>query len=288
MLTFYLNVIVGGLLIGVVYALIALGLNIIFGVMRVVNFAHGEMVVAGMYIGFVLWSVLAIPPIAAVPITAVICFALGYALQRLLINDFLQRPQSVQFIVFIGIALFITGIHSVLFGPDPHNITSASTFAVLQLGPLSLDQTRVQAAAVAVVVIVAVSLFLQRTSIGLAIRAAADNQTGAHAVGLRIKSTFAITAGIGVACAGIAGTLISPMFGAQPFVAVEFTLLAFITVIVGGLGSLRGALVGGILIGLSESVAALALSPSLKSIVSYALLFVVILVRPQGLFGKAA
>lgn len=287
MLTFYLNVIVGGLLIGIVYALIALGLNIIFGVMRIVNFAHGEMVVAGMYIGYLLWHFLALPPIAAAPIAAIICFVFGYGLQKLLINDFLSRPQSTQFIVFIGVALFITGVHAIAFGPDPHNITSASTFDVLKIGFLSLDRTRVEAAIGAILVIAGVSVFLQKTSIGLAIRAAADNQIGARVVGLKIQTTFAVTAGIGVACAGIAGILISPMFGAQPFLAGEFTLLAFITVIVGGLGSLRGALVGGIMIGLSESVAALLLSPSVKSIVSYALLFVIILVRPQGLFGKA-
>ncbi len=288
MISFYLNVLISGLLIGVVYALIALGLNIVFGVMRIVNFAHGEMVIAGMYIGYVLWLFLGIPPIAAAPIAGVICFIFGYALQKLLINDFLSRPQSAQFIIFIGIALFITGLHAISFGPEPKNITSASTFGVITIGPLSLDQTRSEAAAAALVVIALIAIFLQKSSIGLAIRAAADNQIGARAIGLKIQTTFAITAGIGIACAGVAGALISPMFGAQPFLAAEFTLLAFITVIVGGLGSLRGALVGGVLIGLSESVAALMLNPPIKSIVSYALLFVVILVRPQGLFGKAA
>jgi branched-chain amino acid transport system permease protein len=283
----YLNVIVGGLLIGVVYALIALGLTIMFGVMRIVNFAHGEMVVVGMYIGYMCWYWLGLPPLLAMPIAALLSFLLGYGLQRYLVSDFMSRPQYTQFILFIGIALLITGLHAMAFGPDPQNITDSSTFEVIRIGVLNLDLSRLQAATAAFAVIALLGAFLWLTPTGLAIRAAADNQIGAAAVGLRISDTFAITAGIGVACAGAAGSLIAPMFGAQPYLAAEFTLLAFITVIVGGVGSLRGALVGGLLIGVSESVAALVLSPSMKTMFSYALLFVIILLRPEGLFGTA-
>jgi branched-chain amino acid transport system permease protein len=221
------------------------------------------------------------------PIAALLSFGFGYALQRYLVTDFMARPQHAQFILFIGLALLITGLHAVAFGPDPRSITDPSTFEVVRIGFLNLDLSRLQASGAALLVIVLLSAFLQLAPVGIAIRAAADNQIGAAVVGIRIPDTFAITSGIGVACAGAAGALVSPMFGPHPFLAAEFTLLAFITVIVGGIGSLRGALVGGILIGVSESVAALVLAPSLKTMFSYALLFMIILFRPEGLFGSS-
>lgn len=285
MMELHANTLAGGLLIGIIYGLIAFGLSIMFGVMRVVNFAHGEMVVAGMYVGYLSWEVLGVAPLYAVPFSVALSFVFGYALQRFLVNDFMLRPQHTQFTLFIGIALLITGFHAVAFGADPRGVDAPISLQVLRAGPLNFDIARVQAAVAALVMIVLLTLFLNLSPIGLAIRAAADNQAGAKVIGIRIPTVFAVTAGIGVACAGAAGTLISPMFAANPYLAAEFTLLAFITVIVGGLGSLRGALVGGVLIGMAESSAALIFHPSMKTMFSFALLFVVMLVRPQGLFG---
>lgn len=287
MLTFYLNVLAGGLMIGIVYALIALGLTIMFGVMRIVNFAHGEMVVIGMYLGYLCWYELGVTPLLSMPIAAMACFIFGYALQHFLVSDFLARPQYSQFILFIGLALLITGLHAMIYGSDPLSITDPITFEVVRIGPLNLDLARFQAATAAVVLIMLLGVFLQVSPAGLSMRAAADNLVGAAAAGLRINRTFAIASGISVATAGAAGALVAPMFGAQPYLAGEFTLIAFITVIIGGIGSLRGALVGGILIGLSESVAALLLNPSMKTMFSYALLFAIILLRPEGLFGNS-
>ncbi len=283
-----LNVLAGGLLMGVVYALIASGLTIIFGVMRIVNFAHGEMVVAGMYVGYLLQQYAGLPLFAAAAVAAAAMFVAGYLLQRLLINRFIARPQHVQFILFIALALIITGLHLVLFGPDSRSVFSAAGFATVEIGPLRLDLSRVEASAAAAVILVALMLFLRLSDTGQAIRAAADNRLGGLAIGLRIPQIFAITAGLGIACAGAAGALVSPLFDTQPFLAVDFTLAAFIIVIIGGLGSLPGALIGGILIGLSEAVAALVFDPAMKSMVSYALLIAVILLRPQGLFGEKA
>jgi branched-chain amino acid transport system permease protein len=281
----YLNAIVGGVLMGVVYALIATGLTIIFGVMRIVNFAHGEMVVAGMYIGYLCQKWLGLPAMPAALVAAIIMFAFGYALQLFVVNRFIQRPQHAQFILFIGFALAITGLHLMIFGADSRSVDSTAGFDTVSLGPLRLDLVRLQAALCAAVVMAVLAAFLRFSIFGQAIRAAADNLTGAAAIGLRIPRVFAITSGIGVACAGVAGALITPIFDTQPFLAVDFTLLAFITVIVGGLGSLSGALLGGILIGASESIAALLIAPAMKSLFSYALLLLVILLRPQGLFG---
>jgi branched-chain amino acid transport system permease protein len=174
----------------------------------------------------------------------------------------------------------------VLFGPDPRSIQSADSLRSYVVGPFRLDVVRTQAALGALALIGVLMLFLQRSTLGRSIRAAADNLVGAEVIGIRIRNVYAITAGIGMACAGAAGALISPMFDAQPFLATDFTLIAFIIVIVGGLGSLTGALLGGVLIGLAEAVAAVAISPALKTTFSYALLVLVLLWRPNGLFGE--
>ena len=286
MIDFYLNVIAGGLLIGVVYALIALGLTIIFGVVRVVNFAHGEMVVIGMYVGYWLWSVTHLPMWMLAPAAGAVLFVIGYGLQWGVVSMFIDRPQHVQFILFIAFALVITGLHLVLFGPDSYAIQDPIIMQSYTLGPLRLDKVRAQAALAAILIIAGLIAFLRHSAIGRAIRAAADNLVGARVIGIKVRRVDAITAGIGMACAGAAGALIAPMFDAQPFLATDFTLIAFIIVIVGGLGSLTGALVGGMLIGVAEATAALAFSPALKTVFSYGLLVVVLLLRPNGLFGE--
>lgn len=286
-LDLYLNVIVSGVLNGIVYALIAIGLTIIFGVMRLVNFAHGEMVVIGMYLGYWSFELLGLPPLVTMPFAAAGLFVLGYALQRTVVNAFVARPHHAQFILYIAFALMITGLHVMLFGPDPRGIFSPASFETYDFLGLRLDATRVQAAAGAVVLIVLIVAFLERTTMGRSIRAAADNRVGAAVIGIRIPHVFAVTAGIGMACAGAAGALVAPLFDTHPFLAPEFTLLAFIVVIVGGLGSVVGALVGGILIGVAEGLAALTISPSMKSMFSYALLVLVLLLRPSGLLPAA-
>jgi branched-chain amino acid transport system permease protein len=273
-------------LIGIVYALIALGLTIIFGVMRIVNFAHGEMVVIGMYIGYGIWSVTKISPWMIAPAAALVLFVLGYMLQRSIVNAFIERPQHAQFILFISFALIITGLHLVLFGPDSRPIEMIESMQSYSVGSLRLDVVRSQAALTALALIAGLILFMRQSSFGRSIRAAADNLIGARVIGIRIRNVYAVTAGIGMACAGAAGALVAPIFDTQPFLATDFTLIAFIIVIVGGLGSLTGALLGGVMIGLSEALAALIFSPALKTVFSYALLTIVLIWRPNGLFGE--
>jgi branched-chain amino acid transport system permease protein len=282
----YANVILGGLLLGAVYALIATGLNIIFGVMRVVNFAHGEMVVVGMYVGYGAWKFLGMPVLGAAPLAALLLFALGYVFQRSVGNRFLSEPQHMQFILFIALGLVITGLHAVLFSPDPRSIQSPEGFTAWHLGFLRFDAAKTQAAAVALLLILALWSWLRYSLTGKAILAAASNPVGGKAIGIRIPHLFAVTAGIGAACAGTAGALVAPFFDTHPYLAAEFTLLAFITVIVGGLSSLPGALLGGLLIGVAEALAAYTVMPSMKSIFSYAVLILVILLRPAGLLGR--
>jgi len=279
------NVLVSGILMGLVYGLIALGLTIIFGVIRMVNFAHGAMVVFGLYIGYCTGLWWGFPVVAAAAIAGVVMFAFGYLLEVLVVKRFVTRPHHIQFILFIGISLLFVGLQLITFGPDPRPSVSELSFKTISIANLRLDLARLQAATAAAVLIVALGAFLRFSSFGRFIRAAADNRLGGLVVGLPIPRIYAITFGIGAACAGIAGALISPLFDAQPFLAVDFTLLAFVTVIIGGLGSFTGALLGGLTIGITEAVAALLFAPSMKAALSYGLLIVVLLFRPRGFLG---
>ena len=282
----YLNVAVGGVLTGLVYGLMALGLSVIFGVVRVVNFAHGEMMTIAMYIALTLFTAFHLDPLVMlVPIAAVL-FVFGYALQAGLINIFITRPEHSQFLLLIAIAIIIVNTLLIIFGPDSQNVQTAYSYESFQYGPLIIDATKLYAASAAIVVAAALFSFFRFTLIGTAIRACADNYTGAVVVGLDVKRLYALTFGIGAACVGAAGCMLLLIFDVTPSIGPAYTLLAFVIVITGGLGSMPGAIIGGVLIGLTEAVAGLLFTPSAKSMFAFAILVLVLLVRPQGIMGR--
>ena len=284
----YLNVAVGGLLTGLVYGLMALGLSVIFGVVRVVNFAHGEMMTIAMYIAIVLFSALHLDPlIMLVPISAVL-FCFGYALQAGVINPFITRPEHSQFLLLVAIAIIIINVLLIIFGPDAQSVQTSYSYDSFQVGKLIVDATKLYAAASALAVAVALYGFFQFTAIGTAIRACADNYTGALVVGLDVKHLYALTFGLGSACVGAAGVMLVLIVDVTPSLGPAYTLLAFVIVITGGLGSMPGALLGGVLIGLTEAMAGLIFTPSAKSMFAFAILVLVLLFRPQGIMGKKA
>jgi len=281
-----LQAIIKGLLTGMVYSLMALGLTVIFGVMRVVNFAHGEMMVVAMYLAVMSFALIGVDPmIALIPIAGIL-FAFGYGLQRTLINRFINVPEHMQFILMLSVAIILVNACLLLAGPDAQGVQLDYALDSFEIGALLIDKTRIYAAIGSLIIAFLLFLFFSRTRTGKAIRAAADNYTGALVVGLDVNRLYAITFGIGAACVGAAGALTIMLVQVQPFLALEYTLLAFTIVIIGGLGSLRGAIAGGLLIGVSEAVAGFLLEPSLKSVFSFGLLILVLLIRPQGLFGR--
>ncbi len=282
----FLNVAVGGILTGLVYGLMALGLSVIFGVMRVVNFAHGEMMTIAMYITVTLFTAFHLDPlIMLVPIAAVL-FAFGYVLQVRLINPFITRPDTSQFLLLVAVAIIIVNLLLIAFGPDARTVQTSYAYDSFQLGPLIVDATKLYAGLAAIVVAITLFAFFQYTRIGTAIRACADNHTGALVVGLDVKHLYALTFGIGTACVGAAGVMMVLIVDVTPALGPAYTLLAFVIVITGGLGSMPGALVGGVLIGLTEAMAGLLFTPSAKSMFSFAVLVLVLLFRPQGIMGK--
>ncbi|HEV3161329.1 MAG TPA: branched-chain amino acid ABC transporter permease [Xanthobacteraceae bacterium] len=282
----YLNVTVAGILTGLVYGLMALGLSVIFGVVRVVNFAHGEMMSIAMYLTVLLFSSLNLDPLVMlVPIAAVL-FAFGYALQAGLINPFISRPEHSQFLLLVALALIIVNTLLIVFGPDARTVQTAYTFDSFQVGVVIVDATKLYAGAAAIVVAALLFAFFRFAPLGKAIRACADNYTGALVVGLDVKRLYALTFGIGAACVGAAGVMMTLIVDVTPIIGPAYTLLAFVIVITGGLGSMAGALLGGLLIGVTEALAGLLFTPSAKSMFAFAILVLVLLFRPQGILGR--
>src|SRR6516165_5988482 len=284
----YFNVAVSGLLTGLVYGLMAVGLSVIFGVVRVVNFAHGEMMTIAMYLAIVLFSALGLDPLVMVVPLAGVLFVLGYAMQAGIINPFVHRPEHSQFILLVAVALIITNLLLIVFGPDARNVQTSYSLDSFAAGALIVDASKVYAAAATIAIAAALFAFFRFASLGKAILACADNYTGALVVGLDVKRLYALTFGLGAACVGAAGAMLVLLVDVTPALGPAYTLLAFIIVITGGLGSMPGALIGGVLIGLTEALAGLLFTPSAKSMFSFGLLVLVLLFRPQGLLGKRA
>jgi branched-chain amino acid transport system permease protein len=287
-LAIVLNVVIQGVLTGLVYGLMALGLSVIFGVVRVVNFAHGEFAVVAMYAAYLLFVTLGLDPLLSLFPIATVFFAVGFLLQMTLVNRFVGRSEHEQFILLVGLAIIIVNGLLMIFGPDARPTNLPYSLDSYVIGSLFIDKARVYSAIAALVVSAALFGFFRYTRTGTAIRACADNLTGAAVVGLNVKRLYAITFGIGFACVGAAGSLMVTIADASPSLSQAFTLLAFTIVIIGGLGSLTGALVGGLLIGVSEALASFFFAPSMKSMVSFALLVAVLVLRPQGLMGRRA
>jgi branched-chain amino acid transport system permease protein len=282
------NVVVAGILTGMVYGLMALGLSVIFGVVRVVNFAHGEMMTIAMYAAVVLFAQWQVDPfLAALPV-ALLFFGFGYALQSGLINRFIGRPEHSQFMLLVALAMIMINVMLMVFGPSARNVMVDYQLDSFELGALLLDKARVYAALAALATAAALFAFFRYTLTGKAIRACADNHLGAKVVGLNVGRYYALTFGLGSACVAVAGCLMVLLVDVTPVLGPAYTLLAFVIVIVGGLGSMGGALLGGVLIGLSEALAGLFIAPSAKSMFSFALLIAVLLLRPQGLLGRRA
>ena len=253
---------------------------------RVVNFAHGEMMTIAMYLAVVLFAAFGLDPLLMmIPIAAVL-FAFGYVMQIGLINPFISRPEHSQFMLLVAIALIIVNALLIIFGPDARNVQTSYAFDSFVIGPLIVDATKTYAGLAAIAVAAALFAFFRFAPIGKAIRACADNYTGALVVGLDVKRLYALTFGLGAACVGAAGSMLVLIIDVTPALGPAYTLLAFVIVITGGLGSMPGALIGGVLIGLTEAMAGLFFTPSAKSMFAFAILVLVLLFQPQGILGK--
>ncbi len=287
-LTLVAQGLLSGLLFGGVYSLMAVGLTLIFGVMRVVNFAHGDMMVWGMYLAWALAARAGVDPYLAFVVCAAALFVLGVLVQRGLVDRMLDAPHEMQILLMLGVALVLENTALALFGPEPARVRSVLSSATLWLGPIYVDVARLVTFGLAVGLTLALSAFLFHTELGRLIRAAADNTYGALVIGADVRRLYAVAFGVGAACVGAAGALVAPILPFQPSTGLSLSVTSFNIVIIGGMGSLVGAFVGGLLVSVAESLGAVFLKPSLKELFSFALLILILLVRPAGLFGRRA
>jgi len=280
-----LQLAINGLFVGGIYSLIAIGLSLIFGVMGIINFAHGQMLVWGMYISYWIFMLLGIQPYFALPISMAALYLMGFFTQKLVVSRILDYPEGIQVLPLIGLGLILENVALLLWGPDNRSPQTSLSLSTFWLGDLMIDVPRVIACGIALVVTLLLFLFLKKTDTGKEIRAAADNRLGARLVGIEVSRIYNVSFGIGIACVGAAGALLLPLMPVSPHIGHEFTMTAFIIVILGGLGSMAGAMAGGVIIGLAESLGTLFVPASMKQGISLVLLVVIMLIRPTGLFG---
>jgi branched-chain amino acid transport system permease protein len=283
--TLALQLAVQGVLLGGIYGLIAVGLSLIFGVMGVINFAHGPMMVMGMYIAYWILVLLGLDPYISVVLVAGAIFLLGYLIQSSVVNRILDYPEAMQVLPLVAIGLILENAALLFWGPDHRSPKTALGLATLDLGDIMIDVSRFLAFGLAIVITAAIFLFLKRSDLGKSIRAAADNRVGAVLVGIRVDRINSLSFALGAATTGAAGALLIPLMPVSPHLGHDFTMTAFVVVILGGLGNLLGALLGGLILGVAESLSTLFVPATLKQVVSFGLLVLIMLFRPQGLFG---
>ncbi|HTK93417.1 MAG TPA: branched-chain amino acid ABC transporter permease [Verrucomicrobiae bacterium] len=282
-----LQAVVSGLLLGGVYGLVASGLTLIFGVLRIINFAHGAVMMLGMYASYWLWVWLGVDPYLSVLLTAPAFFVLGMGIQRLVIEPNRQAAEHNQLLLTLGLALFLENLALVLWQGDFRTLRVPYANASFVIGDALVEVSRLVAAGGAVLIALALFVFLRRTDVGKAIRALAEEREGAMLVGIDVARIRSVAFGIGSACVAVAGALITPFFYIAPDVGESFNLMAFVVVVLGGMGNFIGALLGGLIVGLAESLGAALLPGSLKQLVVFVIFVLVLLFRPEGLFGGA-
>ena len=284
-LTLVLQLALQGFLMGGVYGLIALGLSLIFGVMKVINFAHGEMMVFAMFLSITLLLWGGLDPYLSLVIVAAVMFGVGYAVQRVFVNRILDLPEAMQVLVLVGLGIIFENGTLMIWGGSDLSPKTSLALSSFRWGPVTVDVPRLIAFILAIVITLAVLLFLKKTNIGKSIRAAADNRYGALIIGAHINRIYGICFGIGAACVGAAGALLVPLMPAKATMGAPYTMVSFVIVILGGMGSLIGALIGGLIVGVAESLGTVFLPSSMKQVVSFTIMIVILLFRPQGLFG---
>ena len=280
--------ILGGLTTGAVYALIALGLTLIYGVLHIINFAHGAALMVALYAVYLLKTQAGIDPYLALPIVVPGMFALGYALQRVIINRAAHGKDENILLVTLGLSIVLENLALMAFKSDTRTIETPYTLTTVAIGPAFIALPKLVAFGGALVASALLLWIVARTDLGRAIRAVAKEKQGAKLMGIDVDHVYAMSFGIGLACLGAAACFLLPAYYVNPQVGSGFVLVAFTIVVLGGMGSFAGALLGGLLIGVVESLCGLFLGESLGQIGIFVIFIAVLLFRPQGLFGARA
>lgn len=280
----FINVLIVGVLLGGIYSLASVGLNLIFGVIRIVNFAQGEFLMLGMYATYALFVLLRLDPYLAVFIVCPLLFAFGAIVQRLVLQPLQNEPMMQVFATF-GLLIFLENVVLTVTRGASLSVRIDLASLTIPVGTMQVSVVRLIALAAATAVVIGLQMLLARTLIGKAIRAVAQDRKAARLMGIDVERTYVITFGIGAALTGLAGVLLTPIYTLQPQIGANFIVAAFAVVVLGGLGSVTGAYIGGFIVGITESFAGFYLDPALKHAVWFMVFIVMLIVRPSGLFG---
>jgi branched-chain amino acid transport system permease protein len=280
-----LNVLVFGLLLGGIYGLVSMGLNLIFGVIRIVNFAQGELVMLGMYATYVAWHQWGLSPYLSVWLVAPLVGVLGMVIQKWVIQP-LQHESNMQIFATFGLLMLMQNLMLTITRGEALSVSDAMGAATWDLGDFKISMARLITFLATTLITFGLHLFLTRTLTGKSIRAVTQDKRAARAVGINVEKTFMLTFGIGAALTGLAGALLTPIYSITPSVGGNFILAAFAVVVLGGLGSVWGTYIGGLIVGIVESFAGYYIDPVLRSAVWFVIFLVVLIVRPSGLMGQ--
>ena len=283
----FAQTVVNGILLGGLYAIVGMGLAIIFGTMRIVNFAHGQFVMVGMYVSYALFSSMQIDPYLSLPISFAISFLLGVAVFRFSVLRIMQAPEMNQILLTAGIGLMLTNLSQMIFNTKQRTVNLAYGHDTLSLLGLQVNKAYLISFVFAALIGGALFWFILKTETGRAIRAIAQNQTAANLMGVDVRRVMTLVFGLGIGVAGAAGSLLLPMHYVDPSVGSAFSLLGFIIVVLGGMGSVLGAGLGGLLIGLISALAAYYLGQSYSNVLAYLVFLLVLLLKPSGLLGRS-
>ncbi len=278
--------IISGLLMGFIYALVAAGLSLIFGLMEIVNFAHGEFMMLSMYTAFWLYSLFGLDPLVSIPFCVAALFLVGVATHYGIIRRVLDAPMLVQLTATFGLAVFLRSAAQFLWTPDFRSIRDPIAAGRVEVMGIFLGVPQIVASLGCVLAFAALYLFINRTETGIALQATAQDRDAAALMGIRTDRMFALGWGIGAACVAVAGVLLTNYYFIFPEVGLLFALIAYVAVAMGGFGSILGALVAGVLIGLVEALGGLLIAPAFKYVIIFVMYLAIVVMRPQGLFGR--
>jgi branched-chain amino acid transport system permease protein len=282
------QILINGVLLGGLYAIMALGLALVWGVLNIVNLAHGAFIMLGAYLSWHLYTYLGIDPFLGLPITALVMFLFGYGLQRGLLNLIVRAPMFNTLLITFGLEVVLTYLAQLAFSADFRTINPSYAGNSIAFGPVVLPQARLMAFGVAIVLTVGMWLFLLHSKLGRAIRATAQNLVAARLYGVEPRHLYAMTFGIGIALAGAAGGLYGTVSQINPYIGATLTAKCFAIAIIGGLDNPLGVIVGGLVLGVIESLAVGYIGATFADVASFGVLVMVLIVRPSGLLGRTA
>lgn len=281
-----LQAVINGLLFGAVYATIGIGFSLVWGVMNIINVAHGSFIMVGAYLSYTLYAVVGIDPFLSIPVVMTVLFVIAYVIQKFVLNRVVRGSVFITLTFTFGLQILIANVCLLIWSADYRSVKLPYSSAGFQIGGVVIPLVRLAIFVVALILTGLFYLFMRRTKTGIAINATALNFDGAKTVGIDVYNIYAVTFGVSAALAGAAGCLISPIMSVNPFVGGPMVAKAFVIAILGGLGSTIGALAGGMVLGLVETVGTVFIPSSYQELLGFSVLVLVLVFRPQGLLGK--